>query len=219
MKRPGFVLNFALFLLTLSLPQLASAQSSRGSYRFMYEDGLVKSVDFDAVTDLRGNTSGSMLFTDEASIPYSDDPDEPRDKDAPPSFYVKVDFNSMTVVKNRALMGGIVRDSSNPDYIGRWAQLVVEDNGDSLRVPDQLTWTICRRSQKLGWIPSDAERRDDDGAFLHWWATDAERDDDKGIPSPDLLGSGDDTGCIVYPLSQYAFATPLKWEGDLIVQP
>ena len=37
------------------------------------------------------------------------------------------------------------------------------------------------------WIPADAERENDQGAFLTWVATDAERDDDIGVP---IRGSG-----------------------------
>ena len=39
-------------------------------------------------------------------------------------------LDSLTIENNRAVMGGTVTDSSNRSYIGRWVQLVVEDNGD-----------------------------------------------------------------------------------------
>jgi len=218
MKRTGFVYIVVLFLLALTTPRLVTAQSTaRGTYRFWFEDELTKYVEFDARTDEKGTTTGYMTLVDDASIPFVDDPEDPRAGDAPPQFYVKAELDGMTVEKNRAVMNGMVRDSSIPSYIGRWVQLVVEDNGESLRVPDQLTWAICR-PQERDWIPSDAELKDDDGAFLRWWATDAERKDDVGIPSPNLL-PGEEKGCQVYPLSVYSFVVPQKWEGDLIVIP
>jgi len=84
-------------------------------------------------------------------------------------------------------------------------------------VPDQLTWSFCKRSAR-DWIPSDAERKDDDGAFLRWWATDAERKDDVGIPSENLI-SNDEKSCRIYPLFSYLFADLLKSDGDIIVKP
>ena len=114
-------------------------------------------------------------------------------------------------------MDGVIRESSHKSYIGRWVQLVVEDNAENPEVPDRLTWSFCQ-SQSQGWIPSDAERKDDDGAFLSWWATDAERKDDVGIPSRNLLGT-EQRSCTVYPLSFYTFADLRKSEGDIVVQP
>jgi hypothetical protein len=211
MKSLGFASVFALVLLA---PQWATAQSTSGIYRFLLEDDLVKSVEFDAKTDERGTTTGQMTFTDQARVPDVDDPEDPRAGDAPPDFYMKAELDSLTVEKNRALMSGTVRDSSHKTYVGKWVQLVVEDNG---REPDKLTWWFCK-PPATGWVPSDAERKDDDGAYLRWWATDAERKDDVGIPSKNLI-PGEEKSCQVYPLSVYSFADVMKWEGDIIVQP
>jgi hypothetical protein len=205
-------------VLSLTVPQWAQAQSSAsGSYRFILADELIKSVDFDATTDGRGSTTGQMTFTDEAKIPDVDDSEDPRAGDPPPQFYIKATINDMTVEKNRALMNGTVVDSSHKTYIGKWVQLVVEDNGNGLETPDHLTWTFCR-SQSQGWIPSDAELPRDDGAYLSWWATDAERKDDVGIPSPSLLPK-EDKSCPVLSIWSYAFANVSKWDGDIIVKP
>jgi len=221
MKSTGFASISALFLLTLTAPLPATAQtagpSASGSYRFLLEDDLTKSVEFSASTDERGVTTGQMTFIDPARIPDTDDVEDPRAGDAPPEFYMKASLDGLTVEKNRALMNGTILDSSHKSYIGKWVQLVVEDNRDNLKVPDQLTWSLCQR-QPGGWVPSDAERKDDDGAYLRWWATDAERKDDVGIPSQNLL-SNDENGCLVYPLSFYSFADVLKWDGDIVVQP
>jgi hypothetical protein len=207
MKSLGFV---SILVLSLSIPQLATAQTARGTYRFLLEDDLIKSVEFEA--DERG---GQMIFTDEARILDGDDVDDPRGDAAP--IYIRADLDSMTVEKNRAMMSGIVLDSSHTSYIGAWVQLVVEDNAENSKVPDTLTWAFCR-PREGGWIPTDAERKDDDGAFLKWWATDAERKDDVGVPSEDLI-SNDESGCPVHPLWSYAMVDIWKWEGDIIVKP
>lgn len=173
------------------------------------EDGLVRSLELDARTDERGVTTGQMTFIDPAKIPDVDDVEDPRAGDAPPELYMKASLDTLTIEKNRALVSGTVIDSSHKTYIGKWVQLVVEDSGDNLRVPDRLTWQLCQR-QAGGWVPSDAELKYDDGAYLRWWATDAERKDDVGIPSRNLLG-GDERSCPVYPLSWYSFVDVLKW--------
>ena len=214
MKSPGYASIFALFLLSLTAPQWATAQSASGSYRFLLEDDLTKYVEFDARTDERGVTTGLMTFVDPARIPDVDDAEDPRAGDAPPEFYIKAELDGLTIEKNRALMSGAIRDSSHKTYIGKWVQLVVEDNG---REPDKLVWWFCKPTAR-GWVPSDAERKDDDGAYLRWWATDAERKDDVGIPSKNLI-PGEERSCPVYPLAVYSFAEVLKWEGDIIVRP
>lgn len=221
MKSTRLASILSLFLLSLTTPQLATAQTggsfAGGSYRFLWEDEQVRYVEFDARTDERGTTSGQMTFVDPAKIPDVDDVEDPRSEDAPPEFYIRAELDGLTTEKNRAVMSGTVLDSSHRTYIGRWVQLVVEDNAEGERVPDKLTWAFCK-PREGGWIPSDAERKYDDGAYLRWWATDAERKDDVGIPSQDLI-SNEERGCRIYPLWQYSFANVLKWEGDIVVQP
>jgi hypothetical protein len=216
MKSLGVASIGTLFLLgmgTMAMAQTPGA-SAKGTYRFVLEDRVVKTVEFIASTDEKGVTTGQMAFYDPSRIPDTDDPEDPRAADAPPEFSMKASFDSLTVEKNRAVMNGTVVDSTHRSYIGKFVQLVVEDSGPDSRVPDQLTWSFCK-PREGGWIPSDAERKDDDGAFLRWWATDAERKDDVGIPSQDLLAR--DTSCPVYLLSQYSFADLLKWDGDIVV--
>ncbi|HWN41102.1 MAG TPA: hypothetical protein VNW71_02715 [Thermoanaerobaculia bacterium] len=206
-------LEFAsILLLSLTIPQMATAQSARGTYRFLLEDDLIKSVEFEA-----DEKSGRMIFTDEAKILDGDDVENPERGDAR-EIYVRADFNGLKVEKNRAVMSGIVSDSSHVSYIGTVVHLVVEDNAENPKVPDRLTWAFCKRREGR-WVPTDAERKDDDGAYLKWWATDAERDDDVGIPSLNLLPDGYENDCQVLPLWSYDFAAVLKWEGDIIVQP
>jgi len=121
----------------------------------------------------------------------------------------------MTIDKNRAIMNGVISDSSYRSYIGKWVQLVIEDN-DGFDVPDKFVWTICT-PEPGGWIPSDAEVPGDRGAFMSWWATDAERKDDAGIPSPNLI-PGTLKSCKVYPIRAYEFAPILKGEGAITIK-
>ena len=205
--------TFALILLSLATP-IHAQSSARGSVRFVMRDGLSKTVEFSASKDDKGTTTGSLTFSDEAKIPDTDDPDSPADGFA---LSLKAQLDDSTFEKNRAILSGTVLDSSHRTYIGKRVQFVVEDNGADPKVPDQLTWMFCG-GRAGGWIPSDAERRDDDGAFLSWWATDAERDDDVGIPSVDLLPK-EGASCPAWPIWSYTFADLLKWEGDIIVEP
>ncbi|HVR96298.1 MAG TPA: hypothetical protein VMW27_06780 [Thermoanaerobaculia bacterium] len=175
----------------------------------------MKSLEFEARTE-REVTTGGMAYVDQANIPDVDDSEDPRAGDAPPELYVKADFDTMVVEKNRALMGGKVIDSTHKTFIGQWVQLVVEDNGRDPRVPDQLTWAFCQ-PQNRTWVPSDADWKDDDGAYLSWWATDAERKDDVGIPSVNLLA--EEKSCPVFSLALYSFAEIQKPEGDIVVEP
>lgn len=204
---------FVMFLVFLATPLLVSAQAgaASGRYKFIMEDELLKSFEFDARTDERGTTTGFMQFSDEAKIFFEDvdgTGEPPRDEPVP--FFMKADFEAMTIEKNRVVLNGIVRDSSYRSYIGKFVQLVVEDN-DGVEVPDKFVWSFCT-PEPGGWIPQDAEDPRDQGAFLSWWATDAERKDDVGIPSPSLI-PGNLKSCKVYPLRSYEFAPFLKGDG------
>lgn len=218
MKSTGLL--SALFLLSLAAPQAIIAQtegpSTRGSLRFILEDDATRTLEFAASTDSRGYTSGGMTLIDAAGAVDSD-AEETDPEERPFELYVKADFHELTVEKNRAVMNGRIVDSSHRTYLGKFVQLVVEDNGVESRTPDQLVWRFCQ-PQPGGWIPSDAELDRDDGAFLSWWATDAERKDDEGIPSRNLI-PGEEKSCPVFPFQAYSFASLLKWEGDLVVIP
>jgi len=205
---------FVLSLVFLAMPLLASAQVATGKYKFIMDDELSKYVEFDAKAGERGGATGYMIFTDEAKVVVQDPDGEPG-KDDPIPFSMKADLDTMTVEKNRAVISGIVRDSSVRSYIGRWVQLVIEDN-DGVEVPDRFGWSFCE-PEVGGWIPSDAEVPDDKGAFLSWWATDAERRDDVGIPSPNIV-PGMLKACKVNPLSSYEFASILKGDGAIQIQ-
>jgi len=206
-----------LCFVLLATPLLASAQTANGQYKFVMEDGFTKYLEFDATSGERGAATGYMIFNDEANLVFQDvdgNGDVPKEESVP--FTMKAEFESMTIEKNRAVINGVVRDSSYRSYIGKFVQLVIEDN-DGKEVPDKFVWSFCQ-PEPGGWIPSDAEVPGDKGAFLSWWATDAERKDDVGIPSPSLI-PGELKACRAQPLASYEFATILKGDGAIqIVQ-
>ena len=205
-------------LVLLATPILASAQAgaANGRYKFVMEDGLVKYLEFDVRTDDRGGTSGYMVFTDETQVPLAEpDPDGDPRKDESLAFSMRADFDSMTIEKNRAVISGVIRESSIPRYLGKWVRLVVEDN-DGIEVLDRFGWSFCSQEEG-GWIPEDAEVPGDRGAFMSWWSTDFERKDDVGIPSPDLI-PGNLKGCRSHPVLAYDFAEFLKGDGAITVK-
>ena len=218
MKSTTRLLFSALFLLALASQLPAAAQSANGNYRFTLTDDLTRSLEFDARTDEKGTTTGRMIFIDQTRIVDKDDEGDPDPRPGD-GFEISLaaDFDAMTVNENRAVISGTVVDSTHRIYIGRWIQLVVEDNGIDPRRPDKLVWRLCR-PEPGGWIPSDYDQPGDNGAYLKWWATDAERKDDAGVPSPNLI-PGERKGCLVYSLAAYDWAAVKKWEGDIRVVP
>jgi len=208
---------FALGLVFLAVPLPTAAQVAGtigGKYKFIMDDELSKYLEFSATSTERGGASGYMIFTDEAKVVVPDPDGEPS-KDEGVAFSMKADLDSMTIEKNRALVSGVVRDSTVAAYIGRWVQLVIEDN-DGVETPDRFVWQFCE-PEPGGWIPSDAEWKDDQGAFMSWWATDAERKDDVGIPSPSLI-PGSLKACKAHSLQSYTFADILKGEGAITIK-
>jgi hypothetical protein len=205
---------FVLCLMLLATPPVrAQAGTANGTHKFIMEDQLMKYVEFDARTDERGNTIGYMHFTDEAKIFFVDvDGTGEKPPDEPVEFYMTADLDAMTIEKNRAVISGTVRDSSYRSYIGKYVQLVIEDN-DGIEKLDQVGWRLCQPDPG-GWVPEDAEVKGDRGAYMSWWATDAERKDDVGIPSPNLI-PGTLKSCQPYGLQSYEFAIILKGEGRI----
>ncbi|HEY9283377.1 MAG TPA: hypothetical protein VIP46_07980 [Pyrinomonadaceae bacterium] len=236
MKRVLSAAILALSILSYSAPTLSTAQTqgqlAEGRFSFSTADGVTRFVEFSAAGNGEGGASGGMTFNDTSRIPDDDNDGDPPPRPAPgpTEFYIKAAFDTMTVVDNRelkggvvAVMGGVVRESSHKSYVGRWVQLVVEDNADS-RLPDRLSWGLCR-VEPGGWVPSDYDREFTDkeidkGASMSWWATDAERKDDVGIPSRSVI-PGQSKGCNLFPARAYDFdyINAAKWEGDIVVRP
>jgi hypothetical protein len=207
---------FALSLLSFTAPRPASAQTAGGSLRFALEDDLTKSIEFNAVTDGDGSTSGETTFSGPAEIP-DQDVDGTGDRSFSGSLenlQIEARFDGMLMERNRAVMSGTVTGSTLEDYIGRRVLLVVEDvDADGEKTQDTLTWGLYKPVER-DWIPADAELENDEGVRLTWWATDAEREDDKGIPSH----PSSEITAQSFPLSSYSF--DLKYaEGDIQVRP
>jgi hypothetical protein len=218
-KSTALVSIFALFLLGFATAQSASAQTgepyAKGAYQFSLEDGYTKYVEFEAVGTREGGATGQMTLSDEAPIAYQD-VDGTGDKELTQEFkgfYLKAEFDSMTVNKNQAVMSGIIRDSSIRNYIGQRVLLTVEDNGDNSRVPDQVAWGVYQQLEKT-WTPSDAEQKEDAGVGLRWWATDYERKDDVGyaMPRDEKINSQ------TFPAPAYTFFDIARAAGDIIVR-
>ena len=208
---------FALCLVFLATPLPSSAQVAGtvgGTYKFIMDDEISKYLEFNATSTERGGATGYMIFTDDTKVVVWDpDGDPPKDEGVP--FTMKADFDAMTIEKNRALISGVISDSSVREYIGRWVQLVIEDN-DGVETPDKFVWQFCE-PEPGGWIPADAEWKDDQGAFMSWWSTDAERKDDVGIPSPSLI-PGSLKACKAHSLQSYTFAEILKGDGAITIR-
>ena len=222
MKRVFCAAMLALSLLIFSTSRQSSAQSQQsaeGKFSFTTEDGVTRYVEFSAVGDGEGKGTGSMTYNDTSLIrdDDSDDAPPPPRGETPTEFYVTAEFDAVTVEKNRAIMSGVVRESSHKSYVGKWVQLVVEDNAENRELSDRLMWVFCR-PEPGGWVPSDYDQPGDRGAYLSWWATDYERKDDVGIPSKSVI-PGQATSCPRYTLSAYDYISPYKWEGDIIVRP
>jgi hypothetical protein len=213
-----FVIGLVTGYATMAAGAQMAGPSASGTYRFVLDDDLSKSVEFTATSDERGVTTGQMTFRDEAGV-SEQDPDGVADEkgESPSPFYMMAILDSLTIERNRAVMSGTVADSSVHSYVGKWVQLVVEDNGNGTEEPDKLTWCFCQ-PEEGGWVPADAEVPDDRGAWSQWWATDAEREDDKGVQSLNLI-PGNKTSCKVFPLSLYPFADIRTGEGQIQVQP
>jgi hypothetical protein len=203
----------ALLTVCVAVPNLVHARradgsSATGSFKFVLEDGATRFVEFNAKEGADGQATGDMTFSDPVAIPV-DDPDS-GETPKTEGVFVKARFDCMSTLENRAVIGGEIYDSNVKGNIGQRVLLVVEDNGLD---KDQLTWGIYQQPA-TGWVPSDAELKEDNGASLTWIATDAERKDDVGIKMP----LGKIVACQSFPLASYDFPTIKESGGDLQVQ-
>jgi hypothetical protein len=210
-----FTSIFALSLLGFVAAQSAMAQElyASGAYQFSLEDGYTKYVEFQSQGRSDGSAVGQLTITDEAPITYQDVDGTGNKTEEFRGYYIKAEFDSMTVDKNQAVMSGIVRDSSIRNYIGQRVLLTVVDNGDNTRVPDKVTWGVYQQIER-GWVASDAELKEDPGVGLRWWATDAERKDDVGYAMP----RDEKISTQSFPVSAYAFWDIAKAAGDIVVR-
>ncbi|HEX8151071.1 MAG TPA: hypothetical protein VF591_28060 [Pyrinomonadaceae bacterium] len=211
MKTRRLISTIALLLAACGA---AAAQTAGGSYQFALEDGRTKYVEFDARAQADGAAAGRMFFSDEAPVTDQDvdgvgDPVETYN-----GFYFSAEFDGMTVSDNRAVISGVVRDSSIRALVGQRVLLTVEDNGDNTREPDRVTWGVYSNGPR-GWEVSDAELERDPGVGMTWTATDSEREDDRGVRMPGV----DSITTQTFPLAAYEFAATATGSGDIVVRP
>jgi hypothetical protein len=209
------IIRFASTLaLLLTVCAAARAQAAKGTYKFTLGDKYIKYVEFGCEALREGGATGTLLLSDEAPIVYRDVDGDDSPQEKYPGFSMSVSFDNMSVVKNQAVMEGVVRDSTIPFLIGQRVLFTVEDNGDNSREPDRLTWGLYKPI-KRDWIPSDAEWEKDPGVGLRWWATDAERKDDVGYEMP----RDESVSRNSFPLAAYLFIETEDGVGDIMVSP
>jgi hypothetical protein len=210
------IIRFASTLaLLLTACVAASAQDAKGTYQFTLGDKNIKYVEFECQALKEGGATGRMNLSDEAPVVYRDVDGDGSPEEKYDGFSMSISFDDMSVDKNRAVMEGVVRDSTIPFLIGMRVLFTVEDNGDNEREPDRLTWGLYKPI-KIDWTPSDAELEKDPGVGLRWWATDAERKDDVGYAMP-----RDTTTPTLksFPFAAYLFVDMDNGAGDIIVNP
>jgi len=216
MKSTARVSLSTLALAMFSLVPAAFAQSASGGFQVKNDDGIL-SIEFNATALTNGRASGDLKLTGPISIP---DQDVDGDKTGDPStkettLSLSVDVDCMKVQDNRAVLGGLIKESSVDAYIGRRLLLTVEDGAAGKEgEPDRFTWGQYRSTEPT-WVASDAELKFDEGVGLKWVATDAERDDDKGISSTPAP-AGD---CRGFSLASYELEDLPKDGGDIVVKP
>src|SRR5262245_27772253 len=214
MKRTAFASLLVLLALTIVCQRPINAfddgPSANGKFQFQLEDSNSRYIEFDARVH-GDNARGTMTFSDPSVIIGATDSAETTT-----GAVVTASFDCLHIENNRAVIGGSITQSTLADLIGSRVLLVVEDNGEGVNAsePDRLTWGIYE-SNKIDWIPVDAERPDDIGATLKWIAKDAERDDDVGVPSD----KSTIIGCTSFPLSSYSFVNIPHGSGNLQVKP
>ena len=209
------IIRFASSLaLLLTVCATAYAQDARGTYQFTLGDKKLKYVEFECQALQGDGASGRLFLSDEATIVYHDVDGDGSPEEKYAGYSMTVSFDEMSVIKNQAVMGGIVRDATIPFLIGQRVLFTVEDNGQDPREPDKLTWGLYKPF-KRDWTPSDAEWKDDPGVGLRWWATDAERRDDVGYQMP-----RDETVSMKsFPFAAYLFIDTDDGTGDIVVRP
>ena len=216
MKRPARVFLSSLALAIVFLVPAAFAQSASGGFHAVSDEGT-RNIEFNAKINPNGSTSGEIKFTGPLSVPDQDvDGDGTGDPSATAAtLSLRVDVDCLKVNGNRAVVAGVVKESSIDAYVGRRVLLTVEDGGEGKNAgPDRFTWGQYRSTAST-WVASDAELESDPGVGLMWIATDAERTDDAGVPSTPSSG----IDCHTFPLGSYALEDLPAGSGNIQVKP
>ncbi|MGB9180477.1 MAG: hypothetical protein WCB68_14690 [Pyrinomonadaceae bacterium] len=219
MKKIVYTSILALVLTSFAIPHAAAATASgataEGRFQYSVDDGFTKYIEFSAAAKDDGTATGKMVFSGPAEIPDQDVDGAGKAgfSGKLDSLYIEVEFDGMAVEKNRAVMSGVVTNSNVEDYVKQRVLLVVEDNGTDGKEQDKVTLGFYKPAEG-GWIPSDAELKEDNGASMTWWATDAERKDDVGVASNKSKAISAQS----FPLSTYEFADVKFGDGDIQVK-
>lgn len=206
-----FVVVCAVIIPSVSAGNSAgnSGPSANGDFEFILEDGVARTVEFNARTHNNGTTKGEMTFTDPVG---NADPEQATSGPA----VVKASFDCLVIKDNKAVMSGVISEATDPQVIGHRVLLVVEDNGEGINAvaTDKLTWGVYEL-QNRNWIPSDAEIPGDTGFLLDWIAKDFEREDDLGIPAR----KSEVIGCQTFSISSYSFTDVRHGQGNIQIRP
>lgn len=200
-------------VLPVSIFADSSSPSASGKFEILSDDGPVRSIEFSATSDANGKTSGEVMFRD--TEPVKTQSEQNSTEEAAMPFFLKAEFDCLTVQDNRAVMVGNVTESSVAQYVGRRFLLVAQDSGDDPKAKDRLTWGLYRPSKKA-WLALDSERSsDEEPAPGAWVATDSERPDEPGISSnkEELIG------CQTFPVSSFSFVDTKHGRGSVQVRP
>lgn len=215
MKRLIFSVIFLMLLVYSAAPPSSSAGNGRteahGNFEFTLDDGVERSVKFHAKKNNDGSVTGDMTYSDPGEIPQDEESLGPTQ-----GVSAKISFDCLKIDGNKAVMSGVVAQSTVGALLGRRVLLVVEDNGEGFEAPDRdkLSWGVYRPTNRT-WTPRDAEVEGDEGWLLNWLATDFERENDAGIPGR----PSEVIGCQTFPLSSYAFINVAHGNGNIQVKP
>jgi hypothetical protein len=219
LTRSAFASLIAILLVGLFLPSVVAVDeempSAIGHYQISMSDEPTKTIDFKARLDRDGSTAGEMAFQD---TPRPSDPKpsgEAGTEDAARPFFLKANFDCLTIKGNSAVMSGNVTEASLEKYLGRRVLLVVQDNGHGADPAkrDKLTWGLYRAAPAETLLTTDFERPDDQ-AGITWVATDAERADDTGT----LSLRNEEIGCHSFPFSAFSFIDAKQGSGNVQVR-
>jgi hypothetical protein len=202
-----------VFLLTpsvISAPE-PEGTSVNGNFEIFLDKGFKRHIEFHAIRDLNGKVSGETVFRDDGPQTPVDKSSDVLNADANKPFFLKAEFDCLTIEGNKAVMSGAVTEATSEIYVGRRVLVVAQENGgsDDPAKRDKLTWGFYR-TQKNDWLAVDSERPDENTG-QSWLATDSERNEDEGIPS----NKEEVIGCQSFPISAFSFINANQGRGTV----
>src|SRR5688572_32614793 len=213
MKNLRFLLFAVLSLAAVSAPLTSannSGPSSDGEFGFSLADGTARLVQFHAKKNSDGSTKGERTYSDQTTVPDSED------GLGSSGLFAMANIDCLVVNGKKSVMSGEITEATVGDYLGNRILRIVEDNGEGKKPADldKLAWGVYRVVNPT-WIPQDAEIPGDQGALLEWLASDFERTDDVPVPARPSRT----IGCQSFSLSSYAFEAVQHGAGNIQVKP